>query len=262
MTTSVRVPCILVALERERLALHDCYRITQRFADAPCPAFLCDHDGRSALIIETGVGAARTVRAVDWLASEPRLGDRLYQPSMLLMAGFAGALQASVSVGDLILAKEVVDLDGNFWSAIMNSAPITPDSSPTKRAGGAIDWKRGKVLTSNRFVGDPDEKLALGMKHQALAVDMESAAFARRSHEHGVPWVCLRVVSDDVHVPFTVEVAELVEDGRVKLGRVLSLLARKPWLLPKLLRLERQTRHAARRLAQGVIEFLACCSAG
>jgi hypothetical protein len=37
---------------------------------------------------------------------------------------------------------------------------------------------------------------------------------------------------------------------------------RKPWLLPKLLRLARQTRLAARRLADGVVQFLACSSDG
>ncbi|MCI0683124.1 MAG: hypothetical protein L0Y71_13565 [Gemmataceae bacterium] len=250
---SLRLPCVLFALERERLFFHDVYRVDRPVADAPCAAFLCSAGSRRIVVLESGVGGGPTRRALDWLLNRPTIDEAPFTPSFVLCAGFAGALHASVSVGDVILANEVVDLDGQRWSAVESIPP------PPLR-GGRL--RGGRLLTSSRFVGDPAEKLALGEQHGALAVDMESAAFARRCHERGVPWACLRVISDDVSVPFTTEVAGLVEDGRVRPGRVLSLLLRKPWLVPKLVRLARQTRLAARRLADAVVQFLACSSDG
>lgn len=245
----LRIPAVLVALDRERLFLHQTFRIEVSATESPCCAFLCSHEQQRILVVETGVGIERTRRAVDWLLSRPKLDGAVVDPSLLLYAGFAGALQATMRVGDVILAHEVLDMAGSVWCA----------TAPTASSAAA---HVGRLLTASRFIGEPAEKLALGLKHRALAVDMESAAFAQRCTERSVPWACLRVVSDDVSVPFTSEVAGLVEDGKVKLGRVMWLLLHKPWLLPKLLRLERQTRVAARRLADAVIQFLACSSAG
>ena len=249
MSAPVRLPCVLFALERERLYIHATFRIDQKLLNVPCPAFLCSHQQQRILVVETGVGVERTRCAVDWLLSGPTLDDGVLEPSILLFAGFAGALQHAVHIGEVILAREVLDMAGRVWLA---SALVK--SMPSARAG--------RLLTAAHFIGDPAEKLALGVKHSALAVDMESAAFAQRCSERSVPWACLRVISDDVSTPFTTEVAGLVEGGRVALGRVLWLLLHKPWLLPKLLRLKRQTRLAARRLADAVIQFLACSSAG
>jgi len=247
MSLPLHLPCILFALERERLFIHDTYCIDCEMRGGPCRGFLCAMNGQPTLVIETGVGVERALRAVDWLLSHPVHEGRTYQPSVFLFAGFAGALASSLHVGDLILADEVIDMHGNRWQSPLPAPPGV---------------RRGRLLTADRFIGEPAEKLALGEQHGALVVDMESAAFARRCHERGVPWACLRVVSDDVSVPFTTEVADLVEDGKVRLGRVVRLLLRKPWLLPKLLRLARQTRLAARRLADGVVQFLKCSSDG
>ena len=246
MSSLVHLPCVLFALDRERLFIHETYRIESAIAAAPCRAFVCRHKQQRIVVVETGVGDACTLRAVNWLLSRPALDGEVLDPSLLLFAGFAGALQPAVHVGDVILAREVLDMSGSVWAA---------------SRGPAIGLA-GRLLTASRFIGEPAEKLALGQKHDALALDMESAVFAQRCTERGVPWACLRVISDDVSTAFTTEVAGLVEEGRVAMGRVVWLLARKPWLLPKLLRLERQTRRAARRLAEAVIQFLTCSSAG
>lgn len=256
----MRLPCVLVALERERLFLHDTYPIQKTTANASCRAFHCANASGPILIVETGVGAERTLLALDWLLGRPMLEGAVIEPSLLVFAGFAGALQTTMNVGDVIFAAEVVDLAGRKWGAALDHDPLTPNPALPKR--GREEMQRGRLLTVDRFIGEPAEKLALGVQHQAQAVDMESAAFAERCSACGVPWACLRVISDDVSIPFTVEVASLVEDGRVKFGRVAALLARKPWLLPKLLRLGRQTELASRRLAEAVIQFLACSSAG
>src|SRR6266496_3950423 len=155
MSSMSRLPCVLFALERERLFLHHAYCIDQPIADAPCPAFLCSCNQQRILVVETGVGADAALRAVNWLLSQPILAAAVYEPTLLLFAGFAGALQASLHVGDTVLANDVVNLDGRVWMAPVRPAPLA----------GIIT---GRVLTTSRFIGDPADKLALGVKHGAL----------------------------------------------------------------------------------------------
>src|SRR5262245_1471231 len=150
MSVVLRLPCVLFALERERLYLHHSFRIEQKIAGAPCPAFLCTCDQRRIVVVETGVGAAAAVRAVNWLLSRPTLAEAVCEPQLLLFAGFAGALQESLHVGDVVLAHDVVDLDGRLWMAPLRPAALS----------GVLT---GRVLTTSRFIGEPAEKLALGV---------------------------------------------------------------------------------------------------
>src|SRR5262245_29892706 len=170
MAEPVRLPCVLFALERERLFLHQIYRIEQKIAAAPCPALLCRHEAKKILVVETGVGIEHARHAVNWVLNRPGRAGIAFEPTILIFAGFAGALQPSIYVGDIIRAREVLDLAGRVWPA----SALVP-ALPSAHAG--------RILTSSRFIGDPAEKLALGKKHNALAVDMESAAFAQRCTE-------------------------------------------------------------------------------
>ena len=140
--------------------------------------------------METGIGAQATRRALDWLLGKPaimssrrkngQVGNLTYEPRFILYAGFAGALAEDLSVGDVVLATEVRDLDGNRWPAAL----------PTENA--TVSYRRGVILSSPQMVGDPKTKRALGRTHAALAVDMESAAFANACTERGVPFGCVR----------------------------------------------------------------------
>jgi nucleoside phosphorylase len=247
--TPTAIPCVLFALPRERMFFHGAYRIQHPLAAQDVLGWLCAHRERRALVMETGVGVANTLRAVDWLLAGPEHDGVCYRPAFILFGGFAGALHDSLHIADLVLAQEVIDLDHRLLRSSM--LPAAPRGVTA-----------GRLLTSDRFIGDPAEKLALGKRYGAIAVDMESAAFARRCHEHDVPWGCLRVISDDIRRPVSRAVAELVEDSRVSVPKLLKTLVRRPLIIPELWRLGRDTKRASRTLAAGLIEWLGCSSLG
>src|SRR5450755_3098082 len=89
-------PCLIFALSREASAFYRKFKPRQRIPGAPCPARLCG----PALVLESGVGARATGRALEWLSPSPRL---------VISAGYCGALQEHLCVGDVLLANEVVD---------------------------------------------------------------------------------------------------------------------------------------------------------
>src|SRR5215469_5726563 len=108
-------PCLLFALGRESQAFRRECPPTQRFPGAPCWARFCGPAWLSILVLETGVGAARTERALGWLLESPRLGVVPYRPQLVISAGFAGSLHPERRIGDIILPNEIADGDGHTW---------------------------------------------------------------------------------------------------------------------------------------------------
>ena len=97
-------------------------------------------------------------------------------------------------------------------------------------------------------MSEPTEKKRLGEKYQALAVDLETAVIARLCTERGIPFTCLRVISDDLKTPLSPRLVDLLRDGRASAGRLARNVLRHPGLIGELVRLAGQTRRAARRL--------------
>src|SRR4051794_35107676 len=233
-------PCVVFALNRESEAFVREFQPNQRFLGSPCRARFCGPAWLSVLTLETGVGPDRTAQAVSWLLSRPELERVAYRPRIVLSAGFSGALQDGLQVGDLVLATEVVDGDGNRW----------PTTWPGELPAG--EWRpplhRGRLLSVPRLVCSPAEKRDLGKRFDAAAVDMETATVARLCSKHGIPFGCLRAVSDSPGTALSPRLVSLLAGGRVSPLRVLAALARSPGLVPELWRLARDTRRAADQL--------------
>lgn len=172
-----------------------------------------------------GIGKAGATSKVEALLAAG------HRPERIVVAGFAGALRPGLYVGDVLAVAEIVDDAAGCWET----------NWPADRSG--------RLFTSERLVGDPREKRALGSAHAADIVDMESAAVASVCRRNSIPFGCVRVVSDDVTRLMSPRLLKLLQDGRVNGWKVLRQLIRSPLLLVELLRLAKDTRRAAKRLA-------------
>ena len=239
---AITAPCVVFALRREAMYFRRAFPLVQRFPGAPCCAHFCSSSltlqARSftVLMLETGVGAAAMETALRWCLRAPRFGGMPYRPRQLISAGFSGALQLGLHIGDLVCATEIVDTQGNSWTA----------HRPSALAG--CDIASGRLLTMPELVGDPHEKRRLGRQYHALAVDMESAIAAPICQEHQVPFTCLRVISDDWQTALSPHLVELLRQGRVSMPRLVVQVLRHPKLIGELVRLARQTRVASQKL--------------
>jgi nucleoside phosphorylase len=236
-------PCVAFALRRESMYFRRAYRFHRRFSSAPCPAELLGNEpiapsgsGAAVLMLETGIGAAAMETALLWCLGVPCFGKCRYRPRFLISAGFSGALQPAQRVGDLVLASEVVDPQGNHWRTVL----------PEMCAGS--DVATGRVLMMTDLVCEPHEKHHLGRRFGALAVDMESAVAARLCHQHNIPFACLRVISDDWQTALSSHLVALLRQERVSFARLAGHVLRHPRLTGELWGLAGQTRRASCRL--------------
>lgn len=241
-------PCLLFALRREARPFFREFPVQEPFPGAPCWARFCGPAWLPVLVLESGLGAAATKTALDWVLERPALGNVVYRPKLVISAGFSGALQDGLHVGDVILATEVCDAAGKRWPTTWpGDLPAGPWRPPLNR---------GPIVAAQNLVATAAEKIALGNQTGALAVDLETAVVAEACTRHGVPFGCVRAISDDVHTPLAPDLVALLKGGRVSFARLCAAVLRSPPLLVELWRLARRTRCAAIQLGQALGELL------
>ena len=146
----------------------------------------------------------------------------------VLSAGVAGGLDPALRTGALITAREITDGETTFATD-----PDWTDRLAALTGAVIVDRALGRDVVATT----PAAKAALASATGASVVDMESHIAARWAAEHGIPVAVLRVVSDDAaHGLPPSAVAGMGEDGKVKIGRVLAGLLRRPTELPALIR--------------------------
>jgi adenosylhomocysteine nucleosidase len=82
-----------------------------------------------------------------------------------------------------------------------------------------------------------------------LAVDMETAAAAAVAANRRIPFLAVRVISDQVGHELPPELGSVFCDGRLRWGRLTAGCVRRPRLLRELLKLSRYSNQAAVKLA-------------
>jgi hypothetical protein len=111
-----------------------------------------------------------------------------------------------------------------------------------------------RLATSRTLVSQPGKKRELAA--QAEAVDMESYTILAEAARCGVPAVAIRAIVDtvDFEMPYDFEQARDAQ-GQIRVLGVMSQVLRQPSGLPALLKLARDSRFAARRLADYLDAF-------
>jgi len=191
------------------------------------------------------MGPDAAARAVNWLLNKPTLGANQFRPKLVVSAGFAGALDPSLAVGDVVLATEVSGEDGH----------IRP-TPPLSTSQGMSRFHHGRIVSTSRLANSETQKNDLHQKHQALAVDMESASIARACVEAKVPFACIRAISDSADSSLSPQLAELLTGGRVSPTKVVLALIKSPRLLGEMTRLAKDTRFAAKQLGLALERLL------
>ena len=139
---------------------------------------------RASTAVVCGAGAAAGPAIAEILAAR--------QPSLVLIAGFAGGLDPSLRPGTTILARESTTPEGE---------PLPPDVAANKLIEAALHkygltFVRSRLVTVDAPVMRASEKRDLWNTHGAGGVDMETHAVAQACSAAGVPWVAVRIVLD------------------------------------------------------------------
>jgi adenosylhomocysteine nucleosidase len=172
-----------------------------------------------------------------------------HSPAWIVSAGFSGALQPGIKIGDIVVASSILDTEGSEL-AIDLKMPADP----------AKGLHVGRLLTVDRIVRTVEEKKVLGERCSALAVDMESLSVAQICRQSKIRFLAVRVISDDLSADLPSEITSVVgSSGTVRLGAAVGAIFKRPGAVKDLWRLREQGMDAAERLAkflEGVVAQL------
>ena len=162
---------------------------------------------------------------------------RSQMPQLVVSCGFAGGLNPYLSVGTVVFAGD-------------EEAGLTP---ALLRAGACPV----RFYCAERVAATVEEKRRLWEQTGADAVEMESQIIRAICRAHGIPSATIRVISDSAHdnLPLDFNLFMTAEQ-RIDYGRLMLALLMSPQKLPAILRLQRQTQLAARRLASVLAELI------
>jgi adenosylhomocysteine nucleosidase len=213
---------IVAALEREvdllvkewRVSIHEFEGREFRFFESKRMTVVCG-----------GIGAVAARGAAEAAIS-------VYRPNLVVSAGFAGALEPNLRVGDVVIPRWVID---------------ARDSSRHDTGAG-----EGVLLTVSQVAGIK-EKEKLAQAYCANAVDMEAASVAKGAQKHGIPFLAVKVISD--RMDFVMPPLERFVDNSGQF-RTLSFAvysAVRPWLWKSVIQLGRNSAAAAKALRKTLV---------
>jgi adenosylhomocysteine nucleosidase len=189
--------------------------------------------GRATVdFVTTGMGSANAQRTAAAVMSKDY--------SFCVVSGFAGALKASVNLGDVVVARKAQH-DGNGGTVVCARNLWT-------RAFGDGAKPIESLLTTDHVVSTAAEKARLAPF--AEAVDMETFWILSVARTEEVPAIAIRVISDSFDRDLPVDIDTMVDEaGNVRVGGVVRYVAKHPLVLPALVRLGRESKTAADALA-------------
>jgi len=209
---------VVAALEREVAPLVRGWRISEQEHSGRKFRFF---DSGNAVLVCGGMGFDAARRATEAIIA-------LNRPSVVLSVGFAGALDDSLGVGDLLQPRYVVD---------------STDGARTDTGTGS------GVLVSFPVVADAAQKAKLAKSYGAQAVDMEAAAVAKGAEARGLRFAAVKAISDEGGFAMPPMDRFIAADGSFRAGSFALYAAGRPFLWPNVLRLAQNSAKAARALS-------------
>lgn len=186
-------------------------------------------DGQSLVIQICGIGKNRARESMQkLLLAYPSL-------SMLIIAGFAGALQNQIQAGDIVIDSD--RSDPNILNAVLES---------TRK--NLLTLHRGKFYTAQKPLLRSKEKIAAGKETGAIAVEMESESISEVCSSKQIRFCSLRSVCDDLQQNLP-EAVRYFGMGKMTGFRFIKELASRPKEWADFIRLVKSANIAGKNLA-------------
>ncbi len=201
------------------------------------PQTAIQHDGRTFTFYESsyaaavcsGVGPDPARRASEAIIAR-------YLPAIVISAGIAGALTLDLKVGETIFPATIIDAcDSSRHPTAIQNAPLS--TTPLAKT----------ILVSSPEIAGAEQKQKLGKAYAAHAVDMEGASVARAAEAHGLPFIAIKTISDEVDFELP-EMMPFLHDGQFLTARFVLYISLRPWLWLRVFRLARNSKIASENL--------------
>lgn len=209
---------------------------------------------REIRLIESGMGPEKSAAATRTLIAA-------VHPELVVNFGFCGAVTPGLAVGDIVVAERILLNRDRLFSEQPGLATAKSDEIAEFLAGilreETFRVSRGTFITAAQIKSKREMAALLPAGTTNPVLEMESAAVALVAAREKVPITALRAVSDGAEEELGFSIEEFADrEMNIRLGKVILTVARKPWIMPQLLRLAKNSRRAGESLALAVTSVL------
>jgi adenosylhomocysteine nucleosidase len=201
-------------------------------------------EDRAIEVLHTGVGEKVCRQRLGKFLSARRTAGRIrggerHQFDCLISAGFAGALDNDLKIGDLLLAE-------NFSTVHLSEA---------RASLSGLRIHIANLLTVPALIDSPEERNKLAFTTGAVAADMETEFIARACAACGIPLLSLRVISDTPQhrLPAPANVLFDIERQQTRMLKLATHLLAHPGRVSRLVHFASRIAHARKILADALV---------
>lgn len=177
-------------------------RIAREMTDASSESFARSAftvgkiDGQKVVVVQSGIGKVNAALVASALVMR-------YGADAVLMTGIAGTVTRELHTLDAFVPTEFLQHDVTMpgcedgYIDVLDEVYIPAVEELSAALAAASGAKRGTMATGESFVGSAAVAADIARRFpKAMGVDMESAAVAQVCARLGVPFACLKVISD------------------------------------------------------------------
>lgn len=220
---------IIAAMEREVAPLIRSWKMRKiEYSGRSYRLFESEFKNGDAVLTCGGIGVEAARRATEAVIREAN-------PGRIISVGFAGALNGSLQVGDILEPATVINV---------------ADGVRTEVGAGE------GILVSSATVADKDQKIRFSKAYGADAVDMEAGAVAQGARARNIEFAALKAISDaeDFNLPPLDRF--VANDGSFRSAGFAGYVALRPWLWSTTIALARNSSKASDALCRALANYL------
>ncbi|RII29464.1 MAG: phosphorylase [Geobacter sp.] len=198
--------------------------------------------GHDIILCESGMGSRNAGSAASAITSE--------KPDLMISAGFGGGVLPGLKVADVVMAEQLL-----FWTGVgLEQVPVPLYGLDS---GCTSFLLRGSFVSCDSILNKKQLAELLPKSVKQPVVEMESTPVARVAFEHGISFLGIRAISDPWDEELSFSISEFCDDEmRIRAPRVFTTILRRPYIIPQLIRLARNSRKAAKSLGEAVEQLL------
>jgi adenosylhomocysteine nucleosidase len=240
---------LIAAMTQESQALLRCIQGWERATLGPFRRARFQLADRDCLLLTSGMGLRRAMDGTRALLAAA-------SPHLLVSFGIAGAVDADLRIGDVVVAGSSCLLENGLPGPFR---PLTPLSKSAWEAAAQVLQPDGARLVAGTAVTTRGSQV-VGKALREIpppVLEMETAGIAQVAAEMGVPLVSIRSISDGPQspIPFDLE-AMLDENDNFRIGKILVMVLRNPRVIFQSWQMMQNSRKAADHAARALVAVL------
>lgn len=175
--------------------------------------------GKKVILVRSPMGKVNNAITAQLLASH-------FNVDTIISIGFAGALDESLKIGDVVVSTDAIQHDFGTvkpYGFIWGRSPEIGEAGEINLESWVVSkgYRYGTIVSGDQFIASEDKREWLKKKFGALAVDMGAASIYEVCKQNGIKCLFIRVISDSADIEGRINFNSSVQSSNYRSVNVL-----------------------------------------